>query len=102
MQTTIYYRKEDKYLLDKVENMANRERKSKSACLLTILEEHFEAEKKVGEILKDLGALKREHLKDALNSQKDGKKDKLLGEIMLEEGYVEEIDLDRALRIQKK
>jgi len=102
MQTTIYYKENDSYLIDKVEEKSNTERKSKSAVILSILENYFEAEKRIGEILRDLGVLKREHLKEALENQKDEKKDKKLGEIMLEEGYVEEIDLDRALRIQKK
>lgn len=100
MQTTIYYKEDDSYLIDKVEKKSNTERKSKSAVILSILENYFEAEKRIGEILKDLGVLKREHLREALENQKDGKKDKLLGEIMLEEGCVEEIDLDRALQIQ--
>ncbi|MEF8725921.1 MAG: hypothetical protein V5A83_03195 [Candidatus Bipolaricaulota bacterium] len=101
MQTTIYYKEDDSYLIDKVEEKSNTERKSKSAVILSILENYFEAEKRVGEILKDLGVLKREHLTEALENQKDGKKGKLLGEIMLEEGYVKEIDLDRALKIQR-
>ncbi len=100
MQTTIYYREEDQYLIDKLEREAERKRKSKSALVLTILEEHFEAEKKVGEILKDLGAVEREELRKALDKQKEGKDDKKLGEILLEEDYVREVDLDRALEVQ--
>jgi len=42
MQTTIYYKDEDAYLLDKVGEKANRERKTKSAVILTILEEYFD------------------------------------------------------------
>ncbi|MFP3953527.1 MAG: hypothetical protein ACLFVS_05325 [Candidatus Acetothermia bacterium] len=101
MQTTIYYRKDDKYLIEKLEEKAKRERKSKSACLLTILEEHFEAENRVGEILRDMGILNEDELQKCLARQKD-EDDRKVGEIMLEENFVTEIDLDRALSIQTK
>ena len=60
MQTTIYYREEDQYLIDKLQEKANRERKSKNACILSILEEYFESQKKLGEILTDMGILGEE------------------------------------------
>lgn len=101
MQTTIYYRETDQYLINKLEEMAHRERKSKSACLLSILEQYFEAKNRVGEILSDLGAISSDNLKKALERQKEEKDGKRIGEIMLEENYVKEIDLDRALDIQK-
>lgn len=102
MQATIYYREEDQYLIDKLEEKANRERKSKSACVLSILEEYFEAEKRIGEILIDIGALERDKLEEGLKRQKKEKDGKKIGEILVEEGYVREIDLDRALDIQGK
>lgn len=102
MQATIYYREEDQYLIDKLEEKANRERKSKSACVLSILEEYFEAGKRIGEILIDIGALERDKLEEGLERQKKEKDGKKIGEILVEEGYVREIDLDRALDIQGK
>lgn len=100
MQTTIYYREEDQYLIDKLERKANTERKSKSACLLSIVEEYFEAENRIGEILTDMGALDEGKLEDGLAKQEDEKDGKKIGEILVEEDYVREVDLDRALQVQ--
>ena len=102
MQATIYYREEDEYLLEKVEKLAKRKRKSKSAMILSILEEYFEGDKKVGQILKDIGALSAEDLKVALSKQKEEERDKRLGEILLDQGVILEVDLDRALELQDK
>lgn len=99
MQTTIYYREEDDFLIEKVEEKANRERKSKSAVILSILEEYFEAERRVGEILKDMGAVEPEKIDEALAKQEEDS-DKKIGEIMVENDYVREVDLDRALQVQ--
>jgi len=101
MQTTIYYRKDDQYLIDKLEELARRQRKSKSACLLSILEEYFESDNRLGEILSDIGVISQENLRRALDKQNEKENSKKIGEIMLEEGYIEELDLDRALEIQK-
>ncbi len=101
MQTTIYYKQEDSYLIEKVEKKANRERKSKSAVILSILEEYFEAERRIGEILSDLGAVSPEEVEEALSRQQSEKSDKKIGEILLENDYVREVDLDRALEIQQ-
>lgn len=100
MQTTFYYKDRDKYLIDKVEEKASRERKSKSAVILSVLEEYFESKQRIGEILKDLGALESKELEKALNSQMSTKDDKKLGQIMLDEDFVREVDLNRALTIQ--
>lgn len=102
MQTTIYYKKQDNYLIENIEEKAKRERKSKSAVILSILEDYFEAEKKIGEILSDIGAVRPEDLNKALSRQQNGKVDKRLGEILVEEDKVREIDLDRALQIQNR
>ena len=99
MQTTIYYREEDDFLIEKVEEKANRERKSKSAVILSILEEYFEAERRVGEILEDMGAVSPEEIDEALEEQEESS-DKKIGEIMVENDYVREVDLDRALQVQ--
>ena len=101
MQATIYYRDEDKYLVEKLEEKATRERKSKSACLLTILEEYFEAEKRIGEILTDMGVIDEDKLHKGLDRQEREEGEKKIGEILVEENYVREIDLDRALDIQE-
>ena len=100
MQATIYYREDDGYLLEKLEEEACRERKSKSACLLSILEEYFEAENRVGEILTDMGLLERGKLRGCLEKQKNQEAGKRIGEILIEEGLVGEIDLERALSVQ--
>jgi hypothetical protein len=100
MQTTIYYKDEDEYLIDKVEEKANRERKSKSAVILSILEEYFEAERRIGEILRDMGAVSPDKVKAALEEQEKGT-EKKLGEILVEKDQVREVDLDRALQVQK-
>ncbi len=102
MQTTIYYQERDQYLLDKVEMKAQRERKSKSAVILSIIESHFEAEKKIGDILRDLGVITSRQLQDVLKEQQERRSEELIGEIMLDEGYVQEIDIDRALSIQSR
>lgn len=67
MQTTIYLKEEDEYLLEKVAEKANRERKSKSAVILSVLEEYFEAELTPAEILYDLGEISRNDLKKISN-----------------------------------
>ncbi len=100
MQSTIYYREEDRYLIDKLEEKAERERKSKSACLLTILEEYFEAENKIGQILTDMGKLGREKLHEALDVQRKQKDQQKLGEILVRKNYVEKVELEKALELQ--
>ncbi len=102
MQMSIHYSEEDQYLIDRLEKEANRKRKSKSAMVLSILEEHFEAEQKLGEILKDMRIVNQQQLRQALERQKKAEQERRLGEIMLEEDYVDEVDLDRALQVQKK
>lgn len=101
MQTTIYYTEQDEYLLEKVKKKADRERRSQSSVILSILEKHFEAEKNIGQILQDLGALTPEQLEEALSLQQNGKSDKKLGQILKTKGYVEDDVLERALEIQK-
>lgn len=100
MQMSIYYKEEDQYLIDRLEKEAKRHRKSKSAMLLTILEDYFEAEQRLGEILRDMGAVEREQLQQALELQEREKDEERIGEIMLDEGYMEEVHLDRALTVQ--
>ena len=101
MQMSIYYQEEDGYLIDRLEKEANRRRKSKSAMILSILEEYFEAEKRIGEILQDMNAVESRQVEKALEVQQE-KDDKRLGKIMVERDYVKEDQLNRALQVQKK
>jgi len=100
VQTTIYYSEQDAYLVNQVDMKGRRERKSRSAVILSILEEYFEREKRVGEILVDLGAISHPDLSKGLELQKSRFTDKLLGDILLEEALIERESLDRALMIQ--
>ena len=100
MQMSIYYKEEDQYLIEMVQKLADRKRMSKSAMILSILEDYFEAEKRIGQILKDMQVVDTDQLNDALNLQEKKKEDKRLGEIMVERDYVEEDQLHRALQVQ--
>jgi len=101
MQMSIYYQEEDKYLIDEVEKRASRNRMSKSAVILSILEEYLEAEKKIGQILRDMDAVNDNKIKKALDIQ-EKQENKQLGKIMVERDYVEEDQLHRALQVQKR
>ena len=100
MQTTIYYSEIDAYLMEQVDAKGRRERRSRSAVLLSILEEYFEREKRLGEILVDLGALSHGDLAKGLDLQKRKFAQKLLGDILLEQELVGKEAVDRALIIQ--
>ena len=100
MQMSIHYREEDQYLVDKVEELAGRKRMSKSALILSILEEYFEAEKRLGQILRDMDAVQKDQLQQALQVQRENANNKKIGEIMLENNYVDEEELHRALQVQ--
>jgi hypothetical protein len=100
MQTTIYYSDEDEYLIKQVDSKGRRERKSRSAVILSVLEEYFEGDKRLGEILIDLGAVSHTNLSKALDLQKSKFTEKLLGEILLEEELVDQGAVERALMIQ--
>lgn len=102
MQITIYYQEKDEYLIEKVEQKAERERRSKSSVILSILESYFEAEKRLGEILYDLNALSSEELQKGLKEQQEKNSSKKIGRILLDKGFVREVDLDRALAIQSR
>jgi len=100
MQTTIYYNDEDAYLIQQVDAKGKRERKSRSAVILSILEEHFECRKKLGEILLDLGVISHANLAKGLELQRTKFTEKLLGDILLEESLVPQDAVERALIIQ--
>jgi len=100
MQTTIYYSDQDAYLLRQADAKGRRERKSRSAVILSVLEQYFEAEKKLGEILIDLGVVTHADLAKGLELQQTRFTDRLLGDILLEEEIVTPEAVERALLIQ--
>jgi len=100
MQTTIYFSDVDAYLMEQVDMKGRRERKSRSAVILSILEEFFESDKRIGEILLDMGALSHKDLAEGLELQRTKHAGKRLGEILLEEKLASQEAVDRALLIQ--
>lgn len=102
MQTTIYFNSDDAYLVGQVDAKGRRERKSRSAVLLSILEDYFESDKRLGDILVDIGVLSRTNLCKGLDLQKSKFADKLLGDILLDEEFVTQEAVERALMIQDR
>jgi predicted transcriptional regulator len=102
MQVTLYYSEEDKYLLDLVDKLALQQRKSRSAVIMSILEEYFEREKRLGEILVDLGAIDPGRVAQALKEQEREGRRRLIGEILVEKGWIKPQDVERALVIQSR
>lgn len=102
MQVTLYYNEEDKYLLDLVDRLALQQRKSRSAVIMSILEEYFERDKRLGEILVDLGVLDQARVSQALVEQEAEGRKRLIGEILVEKGWVRPKDVERALLIQSR
>lgn len=102
MQITIYYTKDDIPLIKQIEAKAERERRSKSAVILSIVEQYFARNKRIGEILCDLGKLTPEKLNQALEIQKKEGGSRPLGEILLSKKWITEGDLVRALMLQGK
>jgi len=101
MILTIYYRKEDEWLLKKIDEICVRERKSKSAVILSILEQCFEQGKKIGEILQDMGLITPEQLREALELQKKEKR-KMLGQILKEREIINERHIQKAIALQMR
>ncbi len=101
MQVTLYFGEEDEYLIRLVDEKARKERRSRSSVVLSILEEYFEKDKKLGEILVDLKVVTPQEVEEALELQKNGA-NKLLGEILVEKGRVDKRHIDRALEIQNR
>jgi len=102
MQTTIYYSEEDAYLLKQVDAQGKRERKSRSGVILSILEQQLETEKRLGEILIDLGLVTHSDVAKILQLQRTRFTKKLFGEILLEEQVVSPDAVERALVIQAR
>jgi len=102
MQVTMYFSDEDKYLIDLVDEKARRERKSRSAVMLSILEEYFSRGKRLGELLVTLGAATPETIEKALSVQRSGKTRARIGEILTELGLVSLEEVERALLVQNR
>ncbi|MCD5408006.1 hypothetical protein LR090_01970 [Candidatus Bipolaricaulota bacterium] len=102
MQTTIYYSEEDQYLMDLVDQVARRERKSRSAVILSIIEEYFERDKRLGEILVDMGFVDPRQVEQGLERQRSLPEPKPIGEILVEEGLVPAEAVERALAVQSR
>lgn len=98
---TIYYNEEDRYLVDLVDEMANRDRKSRSAVILTVLEAFFERNKPIGQILLDQGLMTAEDVDQILQSQQGDGKNRKFGELATERGLVSLRHVQRALSIQE-
>ena len=65
MQTTVYFREEDEYLWRLLRREAQRRRMSVSNLVAEILEQYFEKNKDIGEILVDFGAINQRELAQA-------------------------------------
>ena len=102
MQTTIYYSDEDQYLIDLVDQVARRERKSRSAVILSILEEYFEWDKRLGEILVDMGVISTRQIEQGLAYQQESEEKRPLGEILVERGLAPSAAVERALAVQSR
>jgi len=100
VQVTLYYNEEDRYLLELVDQVAERERKSRSAVIMSILEEHFERGKRLGEILVDMQVVGPEEVEQALEEQKNRNHSLKLGEILVKKGLVPDGAVKRALVVQ--
>jgi type IV pilus assembly protein PilB len=70
--------------------------------ILTILEEYFEGNKKLGEILCDMGKLTPKELEKMLELQKKEGNKRRIGELLIQEGLVQEKDVQRALAVQNR
>ncbi len=101
MQVTLYYGEEDQYLLKLVDHQAERTRRSRSAVIMAILEEHFERNHRLGEILMDMGLATPQEVDRALNKQRDGWKQPI-GEILAQEGVLSDRAVHRALLVQNR
>jgi hypothetical protein len=102
VQVTMYLTEEDAYLLRLIDRKSQRERRSRSAVLLSIIEEHFEKGRRLGEILVDLGVLSEHEVANALELQRNTCSGRLLGEVLSNELGIEEGFIRRALTIQQR
>ena len=101
MQLSIYYKKEDKDLIEKIAIAAKTQRKSKGALILSILFDYLQQRRRLGAILLSINALSKDQLSQSLGLQRKEKKKRLLGEILLQLGHIEEKTLNETLALQK-
>lgn len=101
MQITVYYTDQDEYLIQQIEELASRKRMSRSAVILSVIEQYFEAEKKLGQILIDMDTLTPQQLHEALETQKEQEEPQKLGELLITESEVPKEQINRALEVQK-
>ena len=101
MQLSLYYKQEDKDLIEYVGKAAKTQRKSKASFVLSVLQDYFEKKRRLGEILRSISGLSNDQLNKALEIQQKEKKRRLLGEILLDEGFIEEKTLTESLTLQK-
>jgi len=102
MQVTIYVNDEDKYLLDLVDEEAQRTRRSRSAVVAAALEAYFLRGKKVGEVLLAMKAINPQDLEKVLAEQKKRPDGKLLGELLVHRGLVSSDVVQKALWVQER
>jgi len=102
MMISVYYRQEDEWILQKVDEICVRQRKSRSAVILSILERYFERGKKMGQIFRDMGLISQKQLEDTLKLQEIDKQRKKIGQMLREEGIINERHIQRALTLQRK
>ena len=102
MQVTLYFGEEDEYLIRLVDEKARRERKSRSAVVLSILEQYFEYGKRLGEILVDLKILTPHQIEQALQIQQEEGHTRPIGQILMEKGWIDDGILEKALQIQER
>ena len=102
MQITIYFTDEDEWLINEIDAMASSQRKSRSSMILSIIEQFFLSEGKVGDILVSMGKITSEQLAKALELQKKSDSKRFLGQILVDEGFIEYKDILRVLAVQDK
>jgi len=102
MQLTLYYADDDAYLLRLVDEKAQRERRSCSAVIMAILESFLEQDKKLGEILVDMGMVTQSQVEEALKEQNAGGERKRIGEILVEKGWISDKQVFQALLVQER
>jgi len=88
-------------LIVEIQAEAKSQRKSRGAFILSVLQDYFEKKRRVGAILRSVAALSNDQLNKALEIQKGEKKRRLLGEVLLDEGFVDEKTLRESLSVQK-
>jgi len=102
MQLTLYYADDDAYLLRLVNEKAQRERKSHSAVIMAVLESFLEQDKKLGEVLVDMGVVTQSQVEEALKEQCGGVERKRIGEILVEKGWINDKQVRQALLVQER